>query len=175
MKKTLIPALIVLAVAAGVYVMFFMDRGEDGETSDPNTELAEGEGPEDTLPPAPTPEELRRQQRLNEHARPHEFITLNYSSRRNLLGEAVIEGSMSNTAELTKYSDMRLVIYFDDELGNTADSASQVVFEQIKPGETTEFRMKEKQPKRTEVRLRIAEAEADDVPKRDQGATNSNR
>lgn len=164
MKKTLVPAILVLALAVGGYFMFLYEPGEKGDSE--GQEQVEADSNAVALPAQPTPEDLRRQQRLDEHARPNDFIATNFKSRRNLLGEAIIEGSFTNNAELTIYQDFQVMIYFEDELGNVADSASQVVFETIKPGEMVEFRLKEKQPKRTEVRLKVLEAKTQDVPKK---------
>ena len=169
MKKSLIPIVLVLALAAGAYFIFFYDNGEKADGKGDQTESREGGGQDregnSEEEDDPSPLELEREQRLNERARPHEFVALNYNDRRNLLGEVVIEGSLTNNAELTMYRDFQLMIYFLDSDGGKTDSASVGVFEEITPGETAPFKVKQKGPRKTEILVKIQEAAAEDIPK----------
>ena len=169
MKKSLIPIVLVLALAAGAYFIFFYDTGEKTDGKGDQTESREGrkgrEGTDGEGTDDPSPLELEREQRLNERARPREFVALNYNDRRNLLGEVIIEGSLTNNAELTMYRDFQLMIYFLDSEGDKTDSASVGVFEEITPGETAPFKVKQKGPRKSEILVKIQEAAAEDIPK----------
>ena len=63
------------------------------------------------------------------------------------------------------YKDFQLMIYFRDSEGMITDSASQVVFEQLTPGETAPFKIKEKAPRKVDIMVQIADAKAEDIPK----------
>lgn len=166
MKKTLLPIVLVIALAVTGYFVFFNGKGEDDPKN--GTEQVESGDTSDSSASEedePSPLELEREQRLNERARPQEFVALNYQDRRNLLGEVVIEGSLTNNSELTMYKDFQLMIYFRDSEGMITDSASQVVFEQLTPGETAPFKIKEKAPRKVDIMVQIADAKAEDIPK----------
>jgi hypothetical protein len=167
MKKLFLPLILLLGAAAiaGWYVFLRDDgdaaNGRNGVFSD------SGKAGQDTddvpFGDPPTEEELNREKLLREHARPQEFIILSYAARKNLLGETVIEGSLTNNAELTAYRDLRLIIYFDDNAGNAIDSAGQTVFDKIAPGGgKAEFKLKEKGPRKArEVRVKLKDAIVD--------------
>lgn len=160
MKKLLLPTILILVLAVGGYFVFFVDQNEENKDGKETVEMTdEQENTSEEEPKQPTEEELKKQKRLMEHARPQEFIDLRYSSKRNIVGESVIEGSFLNNAELTTYNDLRLMIYFENEDGDPVDSASQVVFGTMAPGEKVDFRLKEKGPRKTEVRLDLVEAD----------------
>ncbi len=165
MNKTIIPIILIAVLGVGGYFIFFNDKGE-GENSQ-KTEHVEGNDTDSTQQDEPetNPLVLEREQRLNERARPQEFVALNYQNRRNLLGEVIIEGSLTNNSELTMYKDFQLMVYFRNSDGMISDSASQIVFEQLTPGETAPFKLKEKGARKTTVTVQIVDAKAEDIPK----------
>ncbi len=165
MKKTLIPIILILTLALGVYFIFFYDKGDSAPATGTENVDANGLDSAGTSTDEPSPLELEREQRLNERARPQDFVALNYQDRRNLLGEVIIEGSLTNNSELTMYKDFQLMIYFRDSEGMITDSASQVVFEQLTPGEKAPFKIKEKAPRKAAVMVQIATATAEDIPR----------
>lgn len=167
MKKTLIPIILIAVIGVGGYFFFFNDKGEDDSKN--KTENVEGNdsGGDSTKQDEPetNPLVLEREQRLNERARPQDFVALNYQDRRNLLGEVIVEGSLTNNSELTMYKDFQLMVYFRNSDGMISDSASQIVFEQLTPGETAPFKLKEKAARKTTVTVQIVNAKAEDIPK----------
>lgn len=162
MKRILLPIILVAVLAVGGYFVFFYGQGgADSSDSGEGSELAEGgQGSEMAEELPPSPEEIARQQRLIERARPMEFVDMRYTSRRNLLMETIIEGTLENNAELTAYKDLQLMIYFVDEEGKKLDSASQVIFETLSPGAKVPFKLKEKGPRKADVRLDLLDANA---------------
>jgi hypothetical protein len=168
MKKIAIPFAVAFLAALGSWYFLWRDTGEDNDGKGKN-------GTEQTTPNAlteqdsvpfgdpPSEEELEREQRIKEHARPGEFVEVQFEARKNILGETVAEGTLKNNAELTSYRDLQLMIYFENEEGDPIDSASQVVFEKILPGKKTEFKVKEKGPRKAKnVSIRVHDALVED-------------
>lgn len=157
MKHLLLPTLLIALLAVGFYFFYPTELSqppaESGESS-----LVEGEIEKSEEPLKPSPEELLQQQRLIEHARPQEFIEVKYETKKNLLGESIIEGTFLNQSEMTTYRDVQLMIYFQNENGVSVDSASQMVFEVLERGVPKEFRLKERGPKKTKAVLNIGQA-----------------
>ena len=163
MKKLILPLILVIGggLFAGWY--FYLD-GKDDKPETENTvvsDSAKGGSDSDDVPfgDPPTEEELNREKLLREHARPSEFIMITFGNRKNILGETVVEGTMTNNAELTTFRDLQLMLYFEDGSGQPIDSASQTVFERMPPGGKAEFKLKEKGPRKAkEVRVMVKDA-----------------
>lgn len=163
MNKVVLSLLLVAAVAGGTYYLFFSKDRNAHTSAEKSKETPEAPvfTPDDTLPfgDPPDEEELERTKMLKEHARPAEFVKVDFAHRRNILGETVVEGTLVNQAELTTYRDLQLVLYFDNAEGVAMDSASEVVFETIMPQKQTTFRLKQKGPRKAkDVRLRLHNA-----------------
>lgn len=162
MKKLALP--LILLIGGGIFAVWYFvlpsDSTPEPEKNGIHADSTASGDPDDVpFGDPPSEEELEREKLLREHARPQEFIVLTYSTRRNLVGETVIEGNMTNNAELTAYRDLQLMIYFDNTDGIAIDSASQTVFEQMVPGGKAEFKLKEKGPRKAkEVRVLIKDA-----------------
>lgn len=165
MKKTLLPVILILVLGIGGYFTLFYNPDDENDPSDPKEQMLSSDEDNNEENEEVDPDALEREQRLVERARPAEFVDLNYTSRRNLLNETIVEGSFSNNAELTMYSEFQLMVYFSNTEGYFVDSASQVVFEQIVPGETAPFKIKQKGPRKAGVSVKIIKAKADDIPK----------
>jgi|GEM_PF-4483037 len=165
MKKTLLPVILILVLGIGGYFTLFYNPDQESNSKGEQEQVDTSSSDTEEETAETDPMALEREQRLAERARPGEFVNLNYTSRRNLLGESIVEGSLSNSAELTMYSEFQMMVYFADAEGYFVDSASQVVFEQIVPGETAPFKLKQKGPRKAEVSVKIIKAKADDIPK----------
>lgn len=164
MKKLALP--LILLLGGGIFAVWYFVLPSDSDNNHATGIHSDSTntGDPDDVPfgDPPSEEEKEREKLLREHARPQEFIVLTYSTRKNLLGETVIEGSMTNNAEATAYRDLQMIMYFDNADGIPIDSASQTVFEQMLPGGKAEFRLKEKGPRKAkEVRLLIKDAVVD--------------
>ena len=71
----------------------------------------------------------------------------------------VVEGTMTNNAQLTTYREVRMMMYFDDSESAVMDSTAKVLFESLAPGAKSAFKLKEKGPKRSKsIRLMVADA-----------------
>ncbi|MEM0997246.1 MAG: hypothetical protein AAGN35_09215 [Bacteroidota bacterium] len=166
MKKLALPIVVVLVVGAGTAFYFLRDPGEAAlKSNNQEQTVPDGMTAQDSVPfgDPPSPDELEREQKLKEHARPGDFIEVQFEARKNILGETVAEGTLKNKAELTAYRDLQLMLYFEDELGEPLDSASQVIFEKILPDGETKFKIKQKGPRKSKgLNIRVHDAVVED-------------
>lgn len=162
MKKILPVTAILVVLAIGAYFLFFYDQSEPNGNENGTEDTRPGPiAPGDSTIEDEQPSELevRREKLLKEHARPDEFVQLSFDYKKNLLGETIVEGQLTNNAELTTYRDFQLMVYFDDSESDVLDSASQVVFAEVKPGAKTDFKLKHKGPRRAKsIRLKLSDA-----------------
>lgn len=162
MKKAMIP--LVAALLVGAYFLFFVKsepKTDDARDTTTTTATNAADSTRDSMPFGDPPSELekQREQMMHEHARPEAYVKLSFDYRKNILGETVVEGAMTNNAQHTTYRDVRLMVYFDDAESTVLDSASQVIFEAVAPGAKADFRIKEKGPKRGKsIRVQVADA-----------------
>ncbi|MCB9233764.1 MAG: hypothetical protein H6581_19060 [Bacteroidia bacterium] len=148
--RNLILVVILLVVAGGVG--FFILGGESLQTF--TSQLKNS--PADTLttceePAEPSPAELEDRQKRREISLPMDFLKLEFSSKKNLLGEWVINGTVESRAEFIRYKDPELEITFVSKTLTELGSTRQVVFEYLEPGRITPFKVKVKSPKGTEL------------------------
>ncbi|HEX2901034.1 MAG TPA: FxLYD domain-containing protein [Bacteroidia bacterium] len=147
----IIAALLTLAI--GGYFLFFFDRS-DGEAESTENISADSTESNSLL--------LKRKQTLEkEQANPQEYVEIEIDPKKNLFGETVIEGTLTNKASLTSYKDFELMIHWNDEKGVALDSAVEMILENLDPGENVAFKTKRKGPrhsKSTLMRLRAAKA-----------------
>jgi hypothetical protein len=144
-NKLLIPVTaLVLAVAA--YFLFFSEAKPGGSGSDAGS--TEDSLKQADLDAAVAAKEKERMILMNEHTRPEEFLAVEIDPKKNLLGESIIEGEISNKASKTTYQDVELMIHWNDEAGMVLDSAIEVVFGQVAPAAKLTFKTKRKGPRK---------------------------
>ncbi len=155
MKKNriLIIAALVTMLVAGYFLVFF-DRGNEAETLPSDSISADSSESNSLL--------LKRKLTIEkEQSMPKDYVMIAIDPKKNLFGETVIEGTITNKASLTSYKDFELMIHWNDEAGMVLDSAVEVILEKLDPGEEVEFKTKRKGPRRsksTVMTLRAAKA-----------------
>ncbi|MEY3441817.1 MAG: hypothetical protein RLZZ519_98 [Bacteroidota bacterium] len=155
MKKNriLILAALVTMLVAGYFLIFF-DKGPSPETEGIGTVTSDSTESNSLL--------LKRKQTIEkEKTTPKDYVVIAIDPKKNLFGETVIEGKLTNKASLTSYKDFELMIHWNDETGMVMDSAVEVILEKLNPGEEVEFKTKRKGPRKsrsTVMTLRAAKA-----------------
>ncbi len=150
-KKKLFIALALLTITVGGYFLFFYDNAAPpapAETVDTHV----GDSLDNAL-------QKRREALQNESEHPADFTVITVDPKKNLFGESIIEGTIQNKATGTSYKDYELMIYWQDEVGAVMDSAAEIIFEGLDPGESAEFKTKRKGPRKSksiQVKLRSA-------------------
>ncbi|MBK9453949.1 MAG: hypothetical protein IPN95_32055 [Bacteroidetes bacterium] len=152
-NKILIIAALVTMLVAGYFLVFF-DRGSEKNQETDSMTSADSTESNSLL--------LKRKEAIEkEKNTPKDFVVIEIDPKKNLFGETVIEGKLTNKASLTSYKDFELMIHWNDETGMVMDSAVEVILEQLDPGEEVEFKTKRKGPRKsrsTVMTLRAAKA-----------------
>lgn len=158
MKKTLLIVLVLGAAAFGTW--FFVLREAENGTETEQTGGGFGT-PGDSIDPKEAEEIRVRRQKLREMARPDTYLELEYDYKKKFLGPTVVEGKLRNVAEYATFTDIELKIRFS--AGEAVlDSLGKVLYEEMRPGDTLNFRVDVKAPKKTDhVYVRVRDAKAD--------------
>lgn len=94
-----------------------------------------------------------------EQKNPVKFLTVSGNNKRNLLGQTVVRGSVTNNAKVSTYKDVDVKLSFYSKTGALLEEDHEVVYQSINPGATTNFKSKYFAPKGTDsVAMHIAGA-----------------
>ena len=85
-----------------------------------------------------------------EKKNPKLFLTVSGHDKRNLIGQTVVKGTLSNIAKVATYKDVELRLSFYSKTGTLLEEDPETVFETIAPGKTAEFKSKYFAPKGTD-------------------------
>ena len=84
------------------------------------------------------------------------------SDRKNLFGQRVIKGTISNKATVASYKDVDVELSFYSETGALLEKDHEVIYETITAGSSTNFKTKYFAPKGTDsVAMKIAGAKVE--------------
>lgn len=105
-----------------------------------------------------TKETLEQTEKKN----PKRFLTVEGSDRKNLIGQRVIKGTISNKATVASYKDVDIELSFYSETGTLLEKDHEVIYETIAPGSSTSFKTKYFAPRGTDsVSMKIAGAKVE--------------
>ena len=105
-----------------------------------------------------TKETLEQTEKKN----PKRFLTVEGSDRKNLIGQRVIKGTVSNKATVASYKDVDIELSFYSETGTLLEKDHEVIYETIAPGGSTGFKTKYFAPKGTDsVAMKIVGAKTE--------------
>jgi hypothetical protein len=89
-----------------------------------------------------SPEQIRAELAQSERQNPGKFISGRVGNRRNLIGQTVIEGTLTNTATIAVFKDVVLQVEFLSKTNSVITSQNFTVYEIIKPGQAVNFKEK---------------------------------
>ena len=139
--KKIIPALILVSFV-------FVACGDDKKTGDVQAKDKYEQ----------TKETLAETEKKN----PKRFLTVEGSDRKNLIGQRVIKGTISNKATVASYKDVDIELSFYSETGALLEKDHEVIYETISAGNSTNFKTKYFAPKGTDsVVMKIAGAKVE--------------
>ncbi len=105
-----------------------------------------------------TKETLEQTEKKN----PQRFLTVEGTDRKNLIGQRVIKGTITNKASVASYKDVDIEISFYSETGTLLEKDHEVIYETIAAGSSTSFKTKYFAPKGTDsVVMKIAGAKVE--------------
>ena len=90
---------------------------------------------------------------------PKKFLKVEGRDKHNLIGQTVVKGKISNTATVVSYKDVTIKISFFSKTGTLLEEDEETIYNEVKPGETIEFKSKFYAPKgSSDVKLDIINA-----------------
>ena len=81
---------------------------------------------------------------------PARFLVVNNRDRKNLIGQTVVIGTLTNQATVCWYKDVELKLSFFSKTGVKLDEGLETVYENIGPGKTVKFKTRYFAPKGTD-------------------------
>lgn len=94
-----------------------------------------------------------------ESKNPKKFLKIDGREKHNLIGQTVVKGKISNTATVVGYKDVTIKISFYSKTGTLLEEDEETIYNEVKPGETLEFKSKFYAPKGSDdVKLNIIKA-----------------
>ena len=104
-----------------------------------------------------TKENLLKKEQKN----PVMFLKVNGGSRKNIIGQTVVSGTISNTATVAVYKDVLIQFSFYSKTRALLETDKETIFETLEPHESKKFKTKYFAPKGTDsVALQILSAKA---------------
>jgi hypothetical protein len=92
---------------------------------------------------------------------PARFLVVENRERKNLIGQTVVKGTITNKATIASYKDVQLKLSFFSKTAVKLDEGMETVYENIGPGKTIKFKTKYFAPKGTDsVAVKIISASA---------------
>ncbi len=82
-----------------------------------------------------------------EYKSPQKFLTIKKTSKKNILGQTVIKGTVFNTAKVATFKDIDLKLQFYSKTGVLLEEDMETIFEKINAGGSTKFVSKYFSPK----------------------------
>jgi len=94
-----------------------------------------------------------------ESKNPKNFLKVEGRDKHNLIGQTIVKGKISNTATVVSYKDVTIKISFFSKTGTLLEEDEETIYNEVKPGETLEFKSKFFAPKgSSDVKLNIINA-----------------
>ena len=94
-----------------------------------------------------------------EQRNPTQFILVKADRKKNILGQSIIKGHISNMAKIVSYKDIDVKLFFYSKTGALLEEDHEILYETIAPGATKKFKSKYFTPKGTDsVSLKIISA-----------------
>lgn len=93
---------------------------------------------------------------------PVSFLSVSNADRKNLIGQTVVKGTISNKATVCTYKDVELRLSFFSKTATKLDEVVETIYENIGPGKTVKFKTKYFAPKGTDsVAIKITKAKSE--------------
>jgi hypothetical protein len=81
---------------------------------------------------------------------PARFLSVTGTDKKNLLGQTVVKGKITNNAKMVTYKDVDIKLRFYSKTGALLEEDMEMIYETIAPGATASFKSKYFSPKGTD-------------------------
>ena len=85
-----------------------------------------------------------------EKKNPPRFISVSNRDRRNLLGQTVVRGKITNNAKMATFKDVDIKLSFYSKTGVLLQEDQEMIYETLPPGTSKSFKSKYFAPKGTD-------------------------
>ena len=85
-----------------------------------------------------------------EEKNPASFIVVKGNSKKNIVGQTVVKGTLVNKASVATYKDVNLQLTFYSKTKALLETDKETIFEILNPGESNVFKTKYFAPKGTD-------------------------
>jgi hypothetical protein len=90
---------------------------------------------------------------------PLRFLSVSGGDKKNLLGQTVIKGNISNNAKMVTFKDVKIQLSFYSKTGALLMQDQEIIYDEVAPGSTIRFKSKYFSPKGTQdVAIKILSA-----------------
>ena len=94
-----------------------------------------------------------------EKKNPIKFITVEGEKKKNLIGQTVVRGTITNNAKIVTFKDVDVKCCFYSKTGIILEEDHETIYENIAPGASAKFKSKYFTPKGTDsVSFKVVEA-----------------
>lgn len=94
---------------------------------------------------------------------PAKFLSVTESDKKNLLGQRVVKGKITNNARMASFKDVEIKVAFYSKTGVLLQEDVETIYETLAPGATASFKSKYFAAKGTDsVALKVVSAKAAD-------------
>ena len=93
-----------------------------------------------------TKEDLLKKEQKN----PQNFLGVKGNNKKNILGQTVVKGTISNTATIAVFKDLDLKLSFYSKTKALLETDKETIYETLGPGESKDFKTKYFAPKGTD-------------------------
>jgi hypothetical protein len=85
-----------------------------------------------------------------EKENPTKFIAATAKDKKNLIGQTVVKGSITNNAKFVTYKDIEIKLSFYTKTKTVVEEDIETIYENVAPGATANFKSKFFTPKGTD-------------------------
>jgi hypothetical protein len=85
-----------------------------------------------------------------EQNKPTKFLTATASDKKNLIGQTVVKGTITNQAKVVTYKDVEVKLSFYSKTKAVVEQDIETIYENVAPGESVKFKSKFFTPKGTD-------------------------
>lgn len=93
-----------------------------------------------------TKEDLLKKEQKN----PQNFLEVKGNNKKNILGQTVVKGTISNIATIAVFKDLDLKLSFYSKTKALLETDKETIYETLDPGESKDFKTKYFGPKGTD-------------------------
>lgn len=94
-----------------------------------------------------------------EKKNPDRFLKVESRDKRNLFGQTIVKGTLTNTAKVISFKDVDIKLSFYSKTGALLEEDQEVIYETVSPGASKNFKTKYFAPKGTDsVAIKVLSA-----------------